>query len=193
MLVNTTGASAGRATLVSVIWRVIRYRSSRPDDGPLPAVPHPVRGRRLHARMVEAGGGHVAIGCAVRAGADAADRRARQAAYSSQRQCGLVGHPVLVAGAARRVALHRPGQADAERLCRGLQRALARRMPQRDAVHVAAAPPVRARCLAARLQPRQAAPTPAEKAGEPVWGTPPDRLPSPQPTIMKEPGSTSDW
>ncbi|PEQ10597.1 hypothetical protein B2G71_21720 [Novosphingobium sp. PC22D] len=35
--------------------------------------------------------------------------------------------------------------------------------------------------------------TPAEIAGQPVWGMPPDRLPSPQTTIMKGPDSTSDW
>ena len=35
--------------------------------------------------------------------------------------------------------------------------------------------------------------TPADKAGEPVWGHAPDRSPSPQPTTMKEPDSTSDW
>ena len=36
------------------------------------------------------------------------------------------------------------------------QRSLTRPMPQRDAVHIAAACPLPARCLAARLQPRQA-------------------------------------
>ena len=35
--------------------------------------------------------------------------------------------------------------------------------------------------------------TTAEKAREPVWGMAPNRLPSPQPTIMTEPDSTSDW
>ena len=35
--------------------------------------------------------------------------------------------------------------------------------------------------------------TPTEKAGEPVRGMPPDRSPSPQAIIMKEPDSTSEW
>jgi putative transposase len=35
--------------------------------------------------------------------------------------------------------------------------------------------------------------TPAGKAGEPVWGLDPDRLPLPRPTIMKRPDSTSAW
>src|SRR4051794_14068828 len=38
----------------------------------------------------------------------------------------LVRHPALAAGAWRAVALHRPRQADAERLCRELHRAIAR-------------------------------------------------------------------
>ncbi len=36
--------------------------------------------------------------------------------------------------------------------------------------------------------------TPAEIPGQRVWGgMPPDTLPSPQTTIMKEPDSTPDW
>ena len=35
--------------------------------------------------------------------------------------------------------------------------------------------------------------TPAEIPGQGVCGHAPDPLPSPQPTIMKEPDSTSDW
>jgi putative transposase len=73
----------------------------------------------------------------------------------------------------------------------------ARRMPQKDAVHVIGPCPVRARCLAARynhVRPHSklGGRTPAEIAGQRLWGHAPDTLPSPQPTIMKEPDSTSD-
>lgn len=50
-----------------------------------PALPHPVRGRRLHAGMPGAGGRHVTVGHAGRVRIDAADRAARQTAYGGQR------------------------------------------------------------------------------------------------------------
>jgi putative transposase len=50
------------------------------------------------------------------------------------------------------MALHRAGQADAERLRREIQWALAGRVPERDAVHVPALGAPRARRLATRLQ-----------------------------------------
>ena len=53
-----------------------------------------------------------------------------------------------------RMALHHAGQADPERLRRELQRPPARRMPQRDPVHVAGAGPRPAERLATRLQHR---------------------------------------
>ncbi len=57
----------------------------------------------------------------------------------------------------RRLALHRPGQADAERLLRELQRPHARRAPERDAVPGSSPCPREARELGRRLQ-HQAAP-----------------------------------
>ena len=110
----------------------------------------------------------------------------------------LVGHPALVAGAAGRVALHRAGQADAERLRGKLQWPPARRMPPRHAVHLAGPRPDRACRLAARLQQRQAtletgreAPPPRSPANV-SGGMPPDTLPSHQTSIMKERDSTSE-
>ena len=152
--------------------------------------------------MPSVGGQHVAIRRACRAGTDAADRDTRQAAHCGQlklHRADLIGLPGLVAGAAGRVALHCPGQADAERLFRELQRSPARRMPQRDDVHVTAPCTVRGGCLAGRLQKRQATLETGrenprrESRANLSGGMPPDRLASPQPNIMKEPYSTSDW
>jgi len=101
------GLSERRACdLVGVSRRVIRYRSSRPDDGP------------LRQRLREL----------------AAERRRfgyRRLGYLLAREGMTPNHKKLL-----------------------LQRSLARRMPQRDPVHVTAACPVRVGCLAARLQPR---------------------------------------
>ena len=68
--------------------------------------------------------------------------RARAAADGGQRQrdgADEHGDPALVAGARRGLALHRAGQAAAERVRRELQRPAAGRMPERDGVHLAAA------------------------------------------------------
>ena len=68
-------------------------------------------------------------------------RAARPPACDCQRQrhrADLDGHPALVAGARCRLALHRAGQAAAERLHRKLQRPAAGRIAQRNAVHLPA-------------------------------------------------------
>ena len=65
-------------------------------------------------------------------------------------------HPDLDGRQRRRLALHRPGQAGAERLHRELQWPPARRVPERDAVHVAEPGTGHARGVAARLQHRAA-------------------------------------
>lgn len=44
-----------------------------------------------------------------------------------------------------------------------------------------------------RPHPKLGGLTPAEIASQPVWGMPPDRLPSHLPTIIKEQDSTPDW
>ena len=64
----------------------------------------------------------------------------------------LQRHPRLGQRDRRGLALHRAGQAPAERLQRELQRLAARRADERDAVPVTAACPRRARDLAAPLQ-----------------------------------------
>ena len=120
-------------------------------------LPHPVRRRRLHARVLVAGGGHVAVRRPGRAGAGWRACRTRQAADGGQRQWHLDLDPALVAGAAHRMALHRARQAHAERLCGIVQRQAARRMSQRDAVHLAGARQINPGCLEARLQHGQAA------------------------------------
>ena len=56
-----------------------------------------------------------------------------------------------------RLALHRAGQAAAERLCRELHRPAARRVLERDAVRIVGPSPRRPRCLAHRLQRRASA------------------------------------
>jgi putative transposase len=65
--------------------------------------------------------------------------------------------PVLDRRSRHRVAFHRSRQAGAERLRRKLQWPPARRVPERDAVHVADAGAPGARRMAARLQHRAAA------------------------------------
>jgi hypothetical protein len=66
----------------------------------------------------------VAVGCAGGAGTDGPNRPVVQAADGGERQrhrADVIGNPALVAGASGRVALHRAGQVDAERLRRELQ------------------------------------------------------------------------
>ena len=67
------------------------------------------------------------------------------------------GHPRLDQPHRPRLALHRPGQAAAERLRRELQRPAARRVPERGGLRQPRRGPHRHRALAARLQPRPAA------------------------------------
>ena len=66
-------------------------------------------------------------------------------------------HPDLDCRQPGRLALHRPRQAGAERLHRELQWPAARRVPERDAVHLACPGARRPRGMAARLQHRAAA------------------------------------
>jgi putative transposase len=86
-----------------------------------------------------------------------AHRRPRQAQGHRQRQrygADQQRHPGLDRPDRRRLALHRPRQARPERLLRELQRPPARRVPERDAVHLARPGTLCARGMAARLQHR---------------------------------------
>ncbi len=88
-------------------------------------VPDAVRGRRFHARMPGPGRRHVAVRPArgARAGRDRGGARAAVDGGERQRNgADQQAILLLVAGPWRRLALHRAGQAAAERLRRELQR-----------------------------------------------------------------------
>ncbi len=120
-------AKAERALVARLRPRPVRLR---------PALPHPQHRRRRDARMPGGDPRHLDLGPAGGARTDDADRAARQAGHDRLRQrhrVHLERHAGLGEGSSGRLALHRAGQADAERLLRELQRPHARRASQRDA------------------------------------------------------------
>jgi len=109
--------------------------------------------------MPGAGGGHVSVGPAGRPRAGQHRAPARPAADDRQRQrhgIHIQRHPGLGRRDRGRLALHRAGQAPAERLQRELQRQAAGRVAERNAVPLAAPRPGRSGDLAAGLQRRAA-------------------------------------
>ena len=85
------------------------------------------------------------------------DKRGKPKTIVSDNGTELTSNAILQWADDHKVAWHYiAGQAGAERLCRVLHRAPARRTPQRDPVPLARAHPSRAGSLACRLQPRAA-------------------------------------
>ena len=141
------------------------------------ALPRPGRGRRLHPRVPGAGRRHLALRPPRRARARAPGRAPRPAADDRQRQrhrADLARDPALAGGARRRMALHRAGQADAERLRREPHRPPARRMPQRAPVPQPPGGAPDHRSLEDRLQHRPAAHEPRAASPQPSLPTGPE-------------------
>ena len=108
------------------------------------ALPHSRHLRRLHPGVPGSGSRCLAVRPQGSPRARSSDRRARQAQDDRQRQRHRADQqcdPGLDGRRQSRLALHRSGQAGAERLHRKLQWPPARRVPERDFVHVAHASP----------------------------------------------------
>ena len=122
------------------------------------------------------------------------DRPARQACDDRQRQRhgdDPPGHAGMDQPHRRRLALHRAGQAAAERLRRELQRQAARRVLERGGHRQPGRGPHRDRALAARLQPR----APALGAWQAVAGSraaEPRGRPTAQLDQLHRPAATAD-